>query len=108
MAVNNSLAKQVKKPSFPAFIKNDAVLTGLSKTLGNETRKNTFVSSIISAVSTNQALQECDYNTIINSALLGETLNLSPSPQLGHYYKVPFKDSKNNRTVATFQLGLNL
>lgn len=105
MAVNNSLSKQAEKKSFPAFMKQDVVLRNLSKTLGDETRKNRFVSSIISAVSTNTALQDCDYNTIINSALLGEALNLSPSPQLGHFYMVPFKDTKQGRTVATFQIG---
>ena len=105
MAINNSLSKQAEKKSFPAFMKQDVVLRNLSKTLGDETRKNRFVSSIISAVSTNTALQDCDYNTIINSALLGEALNLSPSPQLGHFYMVPFKDTKQGRTVATFQIG---
>lgn len=105
MAVNNSLAKTQSKPSFPAFIKSDNVLKSLEKTLGSNTRKNSFVSSIISAVSTNLELQKCDYSTIVNSALLGESLNLSPSPQLGHYYMVPFNDKKNGRVVATFQLG---
>lgn len=105
MAVNNSFAKTQSKPSFPAFIKSDAVLKSLTKTLGSEAKKSSFVSSIISAVSTNPTLQECEYNTIVNSALLGEALNLSPSPQLGHYYMVPFNDKKNGRTVATFQLG---
>ena len=37
--------------------------------------------------------------------MLGESLNLSPSPQLGQYYIVPYKDRKNGRTVGTFQLG---
>lgn len=105
MAVQNSLSRQQSKQSFPAFVKSDAVLNSLSKTLGDETKKNRFVSSIISAVNTNPQLQNCDYNTIISSALLGESLDLSPSPQLGHYYMVPFKDNKNGRTVATFQLG---
>ena len=39
----------------------------------------------------NPALQECDAGTILAGALLGESLNLSPSPQLGQYYLVPFK-----------------
>ena len=38
------------------------------------------------------------------AALLGESLNLSPSPQLGQYYMVPYKDKKRG-TVAQFQLG---
>ena len=39
----------------------------------------------------NPALQECEAGTILAGALLGESLNLSPSPQLGQYYLVPFK-----------------
>ena len=35
--------------------------------------------------------------------MLGETLNLSPSPQLGQYYLVPY-DTKNGK-IAQFQLG---
>ena len=51
-------------------------------------------------------LQECDCKTIIAGALLGESLNLSPSPQLGQYYLVPFKDKKAGTSKATFILGL--
>ena len=32
-------------------------------------------------------------------------MKLSPSPQLGQYYFVPFNDHKNGRKVAQFQLG---
>lgn len=53
--------------------------------------------------------------TILAGALLGESLNLSPSPQLGQYYLVPFKQkAKYDRSgrmirpesvTATFVLG---
>jgi recombination protein RecT len=36
---------------------------------------------------------------------LGESLKLSPSPQLGQFYIVPFNDNKNGRKVAQFQIG---
>ena len=36
---------------------------------------------------------------------MGQALNLSPSPQLGQYYLVPFKDNKRGCKVAQFQLG---
>jgi recombination protein RecT len=42
-------------------------------------------------VAVNPLLQECDAGTILAGALLGESLNLSPSPQLGQYYLVPFE-----------------
>ena len=56
-------------------------------------------------VSTNPALEECDAATILSAALCGHSLGLPPSPQLGQYYMVPFKDRKNKRTTATFVLG---
>lgn len=93
-----------KKLQFSAFIKADGVQKNLLSTLGDATRAKTFTSSLISAVSTNPALRECEATTIISGALLGESLNLSPSPQLGNYYLVPFND-KNKGKVATFQLG---
>ena len=55
-------------------------------------------------MNTNPALSECTNQSILSAALLGESLKLSPSPQLGHYYMVPFND-KNKGKVAQFQLG---
>ncbi|MEE1163823.1 MAG: recombinase RecT [Lachnospiraceae bacterium] len=101
---NTALANS-KKLQFSTLIKSDAVQKSLSQTLGDAMRAKTFTSSLISAVSTNPALRECDGMTIISAALLGESLNLSPSPQLGQYYIVPFKDRKAGTTRGTFQLG---
>ena len=64
-----------------------------------------FISSIISAVNANASLQECTNASILSAALLGESLNLSPSPQLGQYYMVPFKNNNAGVKVAQFQLG---
>lgn len=102
---NNISSAAQHKVQFQAFIKNEAVLKNISETLGSETKTKRFVASVISAVSTNPTLQECQAPTIVSAALLGESLNLSPSPQLGHYYLVPFKDKKAGVTNATFQLG---
>ena len=77
----------------------------INNTLGSPQRAARFVTAITSAVSTNPALSECDASTILSAGLLGEGLNLSPSPQLGQYYLVPFNDNKNGRKVAQFQLG---
>ena len=63
------------------------------------------MSAIVSAVSVNQALQECTPHTVLSGALLGESLNLSPSPQLGQYYLVPFENRKEGVKNAQFVLG---
>lgn len=107
MAVNNSLTNSSgKKPApFSAIISSDSYKKLINNTLRDPKRANRFVANITSAVSANPALQQCDAATIVSSALLGESLELSPSPVLAHFYMVPFKDNKNNRTVAQFQLG---
>lgn len=105
MSVQNNLVRQGAKPKFTAVINSDGYKRMINNTLGNPQKAARFVTAITSAVSTNPALAECDASTIVSAGLLGEGLNLSPSPQLGQYYLVPFKDRKNNRTVCQFQLG---
>jgi recombination protein RecT len=105
MAVQNNLVKQGAKPKFTAVINSDGYKKMINNTLGNPQKAARFVTAITSAVSTNPALAECEASTIVSAGLLGEGLNLSPSPQLGQYYLVPFNDKKNNRKVAQFQLG---
>ena len=108
MAVNNSITKTNSgKPSFAAFIKSEVITNSIQSTLGDIARSRQFTASVISAVNTNTSLKECDYTTIISSALKGESLKLSPSPELGHYYLVPF-NNKDIGKVATFQIGLIL
>lgn len=93
-----------RKANFSSFVKSDGVMQSIEGTLGSSAKAKTFVASIISAVNTNSALSKCDNVSIVSAALLGESLKLSPSPQLGQYYMVPFKD-KNKGDVATFILG---
>lgn len=103
MAVTNSLANRQKKSGFTAYLTNDAVKAQITKVVAGK-NGDRFITSIISAVNTNPALQECTNQSILSAALLGESLKLSPSPQLGQYYMVPFND-KNKGKVAQFQLG---
>lgn len=64
-----------------------------------------FVSSVVSAVAANPDLAECSQPSIFNAALLGESLKLSPSPQLGQYYMVPYRNNKTGVRTAQFQIG---
>lgn len=102
MAVQNSLVAKKKATGFTAYLTADAVKEQINKVVGSKNGTR-FISSIVSAVNNNKELQTCSNSSILSAALLGESLNLSPSPQLGQYYLVPFnnKDGK----VAQFQLG---
>ena len=103
-SVSNSLTKANQKMGMAAYLTQDAVKTQINNIVGgkNGTR---FITSIVSAVQTNPALQECTNQSILSAALLGETLNLSPSPQLSYFYMVPFNDTKRGVKVAQFQIG---
>lgn len=105
MAVQNSLVKGKgqQKLGITAYLTGDAVKNQINSVVGGKDGQR-FISAIVSAVNTNPALQECTNQSILSGALLGESLKLSPSPQLGHYYLVPFND-KNVGKVAQFQLG---
>lgn len=105
MAVSNSLVKGGGKPqTFSAFLTSDAIRNRINSMVGGKDGQR-FITSIISAVSINPALAECEHSSILSAAMLGESLKLSPSPQLGQYYLVPFNDKKRGCKVAQFQLG---
>ena len=105
----NSLVKGEKKqPSFSVFLTQDAIKKKINEVIGGKGGQR-FMTAILSAVTNSPALQECDSMSILNCAFLGESLNLSPSPQLGQYYMVPYKKKDRNGNVlaviAQFQLG---
>lgn len=93
-----------QRMGFTTFMTSSGISNKVNQIIGDENRGARFIASIISAVNTNPALKECTNDSILSGALLGESLNLSPSPQLGMYYLVPFND-KDRGKVATFQLG---
>ena len=103
MAVQNSLTRTTQKRSITEFLNRVDVTANIEQALGRE-NKQRFITGVISAVNTNEALQACTNGSILSGALLGETLKLSPSPQLGHYYLVPYNDNSKGK-VAQFQMG---
>ena len=108
-------SSEMKKPKFSVAITTSGFQRTINNTLGDPKRAQRFISSITSAVAVTPALQECEASSILAGALLGESLNLQPSPQLGQYYLVPFKmKEKRDRqgniispacTKAQFVLG---
>lgn len=113
--MTQSLNSAPQKQKFSVAINSKMYQNLIASTLRDPARARRFTAAITSAVAVNPALQECDAGTILAGALLGESLNLSPSPQLGQYYLVPFKQkAKYDRggnmirpetTTATFVLG---
>lgn len=99
----NNLANRSRKMGLTAYLTQDAVKNQINSVIGGKDGQR-FITAVVSAVNTNPMLQECSNQSILSAALLGESLKLSPSPQLGHYYIVPYKD-KNRGMVGQFQIG---
>ena len=106
MVVVNTLIKKTntQPTTFSAFLSQDAIKRKINEMVGGKDGQK-FITSILSVVSNNPTIAECEKSTILSSALLGEALKLSPSPQLGHYYIVPFNNAKKGIKEAQFQLG---
>lgn len=94
--------EQNRQLSITAFMTNANVQANIARIV-NGKDKDKFVSSIISAVNANPQLSKCTNGSILNAALLGYSLNLSHSPQLGQYYFVPY--SNKGTMEAQFQIG---
>ncbi len=109
MAVQSVMQQANKNPvanikKFNNLIQSSIMRTKITQMVG-ATDSQEFITSITSAVNTNPALAECDPQTIISAALLGQSLHLKPSPQLGYFYMVPFNNKKKGCKEAQFQIG---
>ena len=104
----NNTAMQEQSPqkmTFSMAINSDKYKSMITRALSDPQDVKRFITAITSAVAVNPALQECVPSTILSGSLLGESLKLSPSPQLGQYYLVPFNNSKRGVKEAQFCLG---
>jgi recombination protein RecT len=106
MEVKNSLVnqKETKPATFSSFMTSPAIKARVNAMMSGK-KGNQFITSIVSAVTANPALAECEHMSILSSAMQGAAVDLSPSPQLGHFYMVPFNNRKANRKDAQFILG---
>lgn len=105
MSVNNSLTpKQPQKVGLTAYLNQSAVRDQINSIVGGK-RGTAFVTSIVAAVQNNPLLRDCTNSSILSAALLGESLNLSPSTALMQYFLIPFNNKKTGTKEAQFQLG---
>ena len=64
-----------------------------------------FATSVLQIVNSNSMLANADPQTIFSAACMAATLNLPINNNLGFAYIVPFKNNKENKIEAQFQLG---
>lgn len=111
--VKSNQAVAEKRPAFSNFM----ATTGnklISNVLEDPKRKQQFVANLVSAVSSNPALQECNQASVVSAALQAESLHFPVNNSLGYIYLVPFKKTEWNPetrkrevvdVTAQFQIG---
>ena len=101
--MGNEVAK-VTKQGIAGYLSSDAVKANIMNVVGEKDAQR-FISSVVSAVQTNPQLAECTNQSILSAALLGQSLNLPQSPQIGMFYFVPYEDKKKGIKEAQFQIS---
>lgn len=84
-------------PRVSGLLHQESVKKKFEEVLGK--KAPAFISSIISAVSTNKALSECEPMSVVSAAGIAAAMDLPISPSLGLAHIVPYKG------VAQFQIG---
>lgn len=114
--MSNEVANvEQRKLGIAGYLAQETIKANVESVVGVKDSQR-FISSVVSAVQTNPTLSECTNASILSAALLGHSLNLPQSPQIGMFYMVPFKNKKkvkdsNGKEVtvevseATFQLS---
>ncbi len=88
---------------FNSTITNVRTQEYLTQVLGE--KKNAFVNNVTALVANNKALQECEPLSIMYAATKATALDLPLDQNLGFAYVIPYKNNKENKTEAQFQLG---
>lgn len=89
------------KPTLKSMLDNESVKNRFTEVLG--AKAPGFISSIISATSTNKMLQECEPSSIIGAAAIAATLDLPINSSLGFAHIVPYNSPDGKK--AQFQMG---
>ena len=102
---NNNGAIAQSKLGFTDFMTSNAITQKVNEIIGNPKDGARFVTNIVAVVNANPVLRECTNQSILSSALVAHSLNLSLSPALGQAWVVPFNNKQTGNKEAQFQLS---
>lgn len=68
-------------------------------------RKGEFINNLTAVVTNDAKLQACEPVTLMYAALKATALRLPLDPNLGQAYIIPYKNNRERKTEAQFQIG---
>jgi len=81
------------------FLRDPSIEARIKNTLGDTTKTNAFITSVLSVVNSNEALKDCDRSSLLSACLTASSMDLPINQNLGFAYIIPYKGK------AQFQMG---
>lgn len=100
---NQQVQAPVKPKTLRELFNNPIIKTKVEQLVGKNSA--TFATSVIQIANSNSMLKTADPTSIFNAACMAATLNLPLQNGLGFAYIVPFKNNKERKVEAQFQIG---
>ena len=88
---------------FNQTIANPRTQEYLNQVLGE--KRQSFVNNLTALVANNTKLQECEPIGLMYAGIKATALDLPLDPNLGFAYVIPYKNNRENKTEAQFQIG---
>lgn len=103
--MTNQVQHQQNKqpPALKTFFKSANIQNKIKELVGKNAA--TFATSVMQIANSNAMLKTADPMSIFNAACMAATLNLPLQNGLGFAYIVPFRNNKEKKTEAQFQIG---
>ncbi len=100
---NQQVQAPVKPKTLRELFNNPIIKTKVEQLVGKNSA--TFATSVMQIANSNTMLRTADPTSIFNAACMAATLNLPLQNGLGFAYIVPFKNNKERKVEAQFQIG---
>lgn len=100
---NQQVQAPVKHKTLRELFNDPIIKTKVEQLIGKNSA--TFATSVMQIASSNALLRKAEPSSIFNAACMAATLNLPLQNGLGFAYIVPFKNNKERKVEAQFQIG---
>lgn len=100
---NQQVQAPAKSKTLRELFNNPIIKTKIEQLVGKNSA--TFATSVMQIANSNALLRTAEPTSIFNAACMAATLNLPLQNGLGFAYIVPFKNNKERKVEAQFQIG---
>ena len=100
---NQQVQAPVKHKTLRELFNDPIIKTKVEQLIGKNSA--TFATSVMQIANSNALLRTAEPSSVFNAACMAATLNLPLQNGLGFAYIVPFKNNKERKVEAQFQIG---